>query len=82
MTHLIKGDTTMNENNSNGAEKSVKSEKADGRKQSLYFPADVVEMLTTEAKRLDRSLSWVVQRCVKEGIDKVRALPSMNDTDE
>lgn len=69
----------MDQNNSSGADKSEKSK---GSKQSLYFPADVAEMLQVEAKRLDRSLSWVVQRCIKEGIAKVRDLPSMSTTDE
>lgn len=49
---------------------------SDKRKQSLYFPEDMLEALTREAERLDRSLSWVVQRCVKRGIPELKELPS------
>ncbi len=55
---------------------------ADKRKQSLYFPADLLQEMQEEAKRLDRSLSWVVQRAWKESRASLRALPSMTDTDE
>jgi uncharacterized small protein (TIGR04563 family) len=56
--------------------------KTDMRKQSLYLPADVVTALQEEAKRLDRSLSWVVQRCIKSALPEVRELPSMTDIEE
>lgn len=79
----------MDQNNSNGAdmsdnssEKETKKGKGDGRKQSLYFPGDMLQQLQEEAKRLDRSLSWVVQRCIKEGLPEVRQLPTMSETDE
>jgi uncharacterized small protein (TIGR04563 family) len=52
---------------------------SDKRKQSLYFPASMLEDLKHEAIRLDRSLSWIVQRCVKIGLPEVRKLPSVND---
>lgn len=55
--------------------------KSDKRKQSLYFPADVVEEMEKEAKRLDRSLSWVVQRAWKLAKEEVRNLPTVNDID-
>lgn len=32
------------------------------REQVLYFPATVVEVLLREAARLDRSVSWCLQR--------------------
>ncbi len=34
----------------------------DKRKQSLYFPEDMLQEIQKEANRLDRSLSWVVQK--------------------
>jgi uncharacterized small protein (TIGR04563 family) len=34
----------------------------DKRKQSLYFPEDMLAEIQSEANRLDRSISWVVQR--------------------
>ena len=51
----------------------------DKRKQSLYFPESMLEDIQREAARLDRSLSWIVQRCVKIGIPEIRKLPSVND---
>ncbi|MEM6962687.1 MAG: TIGR04563 family protein [Myxococcota bacterium] len=51
----------------------------DKRKQSLYFPESMLQEIQHEAARLDRSLSWIVQRCVKIGIQEIRKLPSVND---
>jgi len=51
----------------------------DKRKQSLYFPESMLQDIQLEAARLDRSLSWIVQRCVKIGIPEIRKLPSVND---
>src|SRR5687768_12133041 len=34
---------------------------ADRRKQTLYFPEEMLIEITEEAARLDRSASWVVQ---------------------
>jgi uncharacterized small protein (TIGR04563 family) len=55
---------------------------SDKRKQSLYFPESMLQEIQHEAARLDRSLSWIVQRCVKLGLDEIRRLPSVNDLDE
>lgn len=54
----------------------------DKRKQSLYFPETMLKEIQSEAARLDRSLSWIVQRCVKIGLSEIRKLPSVNDVDE
>jgi uncharacterized small protein (TIGR04563 family) len=51
----------------------------DKRKQSLYFPESMLQDIQHEAARLDRSLSWIVQRCVKIGLQEIRKLPSVND---
>ena len=51
----------------------------DKRKQSLYFPEDMLDALTREAERLDRSLSWVVQRCVRLGMPELKVLPSTDE---
>jgi uncharacterized small protein (TIGR04563 family) len=42
------------------------------RKQSLYLSGEVLAELRREAARLDRSLSWIVQRCVKLGLAELR----------
>ena len=52
---------------------------SDKRKQSLYFPESMLQEIKDEAARLDRSLSWIVQRCVKIGLPDIRKLPSVND---
>ena len=52
---------------------------SDKRKQSLYFPESMLQEIQKEAARLDRSLSWIVQRCVKIGLSDIRKLPSVND---
>ena len=54
----------------------------DKRKQSLYFPEEMLKEIQHEAGRLDRSLSWIVQRCVKIGLPESRKLPSVNDVEE
>lgn len=69
----------MSENNNQGEKQARKTDK---RKQSFYLPEDVVNALQVEADRLDRSLSWVVQRCIKSALPEVRELPSMTDTEE
>ncbi len=38
---------------------------SDKRKQSLYFPEQMLNEIRAEAGRLDRSLSWLVQRAWK-----------------
>lgn len=48
----------------------------DKRKQSLYFPETMLKEIQREADRLDRSLSWIVQRCIRAGLPELRKLPS------
>jgi uncharacterized small protein (TIGR04563 family) len=54
---------------------------SDKRKQSLYFPADMLAEIDHESLRLDRSKSWIVQRCVKLALPEIRKLPSLNEPD-
>jgi uncharacterized small protein (TIGR04563 family) len=49
------------------------------RKQSLYFPEEMLVEIREEAARLDRSLSWVVQRAWKLARKQVRAMPGDPD---
>ena len=35
---------------------------SDKRKQSLYFPEEMLNEIQNEANRQDRSLSWIVQQ--------------------
>ena len=55
---------------------------SDKRKQSLYFPEIMLQEIKDEAARLDRSLSWVVQRAWKLARTEIRKIPSVNDIDE
>ena len=48
----------------------------DKRKQSLYFPEEMLREIQDEAKRLDRSLSWVVQKAWKVAREQIKKLPS------
>lgn len=63
-------------------EKRERAGSGDKRKQSLYFPESMLDEIQREATRLDRSLSWIVQRCVKLGLPEIRKLPSVNDPDD
>ena len=58
------------------------SSKTDKRKQSLYFPESMLQEIKEEAARLDRSLSWVVQRAWKLARLEIKKLPSVNDVSE
>jgi uncharacterized small protein (TIGR04563 family) len=52
------------------------SSKTDKRKQSLYFPESMLQEIKEEAARLDRSLSWVVQRAWTLARERVTSMPS------
>jgi uncharacterized small protein (TIGR04563 family) len=61
---------------------STRSSGSDKRKQSLYFPETMLQEIKDEAARLDRSLSWVVQRAWKLARAEIRKIPSVNDIDD
>jgi uncharacterized small protein (TIGR04563 family) len=63
-----------------GGARNVES-KTDKRKQSLYFPESMLQEIKEEAARLDRSLSWVVQRAWKISRLEIKKLPSVNDVE-
>jgi uncharacterized small protein (TIGR04563 family) len=50
-----------------------------GCKQSLYFPEDMLLEMQREARRQDRSLSWIVQQAWKLARSELRKIPSAND---
>ena len=58
---------------------SNKAAGSDKRKQSLYFPESMLQEIKDEAARLDRSLSWVVQRAWKMARLEIKKIPSVND---
>ena len=51
----------------------------DKRKQSLYFPEEMLNEIQEEATRQDRSLSWVMQRAWSIAREQIKNLPSMNE---
>lgn len=55
---------------------------SDKRKQSLYFPEAMLQEIKDEAARLDRSLSWIVQRAWKLARTDIKRIPSVNDMEE
>jgi uncharacterized small protein (TIGR04563 family) len=55
---------------------------SDKRKQSLYFPEAMLQEIKDEAARLDRSLSWIVQRAWKTSRQEIKKIPSVNDIEE
>ena len=55
--------------------------KSDKRKQSLYFPEDMLLEIQHEAARQDRSLSWIVQKAWKIARGTIGKYPSVNDID-
>lgn len=61
------------------ADETNRSGGSDKRKQSLYFPETMLQEIKDEAARLDRSLSWVVQRAWKMARLEIKKIPSVND---
>ncbi len=52
---------------------------SDKRKQSLYFPEEMLREIGDEATRQDRSLSWIVQKAWKAARKEIMSIPSVND---
>jgi uncharacterized small protein (TIGR04563 family) len=51
----------------------------DKRKQSLYFPEEMLREIQEEAVRQDRSLSWIVQHVWRAARDQIAKLPGMDE---
>ena len=52
---------------------------SDKRKQSLYFPEEMLSEIQEEAARQDRSLSWIVQKAWKVARRDIQKYPAVND---
>src|SRR5450432_3751342 len=52
---------------------------SDKRKQSLYFPDEMLKEIANEAMRQDRSLSWIVQKSWKAARKDLMSMPSVRD---
>lgn len=51
----------------------------DKRKQSLYFPEEMLREIQEEATRQDRSLSWIVQQAWRAARAQIAKMPGMED---
>ncbi len=51
----------------------------DKRKQSLYFPEQMLKEMQKEALRLDRSLSWIAQQTWRIAHKQLSKYPAMNE---
>jgi uncharacterized small protein (TIGR04563 family) len=49
------------------------------RKQSLYFPEDMLREIQEEATRQDRSLSWIMQQAWRSARERIAKMPGMDD---
>lgn len=45
---------------------------ANKKKQSIYFPEDMLKEMREESKRLDRSLSWTVQKAWEMAKERIK----------
>ena len=52
---------------------------SDKRKQSLYFPEEMLKEIKEEAQRQDRSLSWIVQRAWAIAKPTLQRIPSTTE---
>ena len=51
----------------------------DKRKQSLYFPEEMLKEMQNEAMRQDRSLSWIVQQAWRSARKQIHQYPAVNE---
>jgi uncharacterized small protein (TIGR04563 family) len=66
----------------NERKSSAELPKSDKRKQSLYFPEVMLDEIQKEALRLQRSMSWVVQRAWKHARKEIKSIPGSNEPEE
>lgn len=52
----------------------------DKRKRSLYFPDNILREMQEEAKRQERSLSWIVQYAWRVARAELMRLPSVGSS--
>ena len=49
------------------------------KKQSLYFPDEMLKEIANEATRQDRSISWIVQKAWKASRKDIKSIPAVSD---
>lgn len=50
-------------------------------KISIYIPKDLIDELKSEARRLDRNNSWIVQKALRLSLGQIKALVSNTEGD-
>lgn len=55
------------------------AQNTDKRKQSLYFPEEMLHEIQAEATRQDRSLSWIVQQAWRAARPQIAKMPGMDE---
>ena len=51
----------------------------DKKKQSLYFPVDMLSEMQGEAARQERPLSWIMQQAWKLSREKIKGYPGVDE---
>ena len=51
---------------------------SDKRKQTLYFPEEMLQEIEREAARQDRSMSWIIQKAWRLARGDIKRAPSTN----
>lgn len=57
----------------------MKLNSVEKRKQSLYFPVEMLDEMQEEAARLERPISWIIQQAWKLSKDSIKNYPGVND---
>lgn len=76
---VIKNKYMNKQNLSSEAMDLADTKRTDKRKQSLYFPEEMLREIQLEANRQDRSLSWIVQQAWRIARNEIMRFPSVND---
>ncbi len=62
-----------------GAYKVRMAQSSDKRKQSLYFPEEMLREIQEEATRQDRSLSWIMQQAWRSARAQIAKIPGRDE---
>lgn len=52
------------------------------RRLNVYIPAELIAAVLAEAKRLDRSVNWVLKETVRRGLPRVAELGDVGSMGE
>jgi len=55
------------------------SAKGEKKKQSLYFPVEMLDEMQREADRQERPLSWIMQQAWKLSRDRIMTYPAVDE---